>query len=345
MSSNEDTNEGGQGQPSSEDTLGDDGGGNISSPAQELATMAEAEEIWTADAMEAAIPCDIIEIDEDEVKAQIEQEEVAGDETGLMPAGEPEDLDEPEPESGDDIDLLGYGYPPPFTRWENFDDYRKYPYRSVGKLFFKQDGTSFVCSASSIGGCAIITAGHCVHAGNNSSDGWASDVVFVPAYKDGAAPFGVWPARYLTTRSQWYKNGISKGLSEDIGGAVLHKQGGRTISQRVGWLGFAWNWSREQHWLSTGYPAASPFNGQRQWINAGSYAYNGSVGASPNPVGMGNDLTGGCSGGPWIWRFQSGNYVNGVNSYRRSTKPKELFSPYFGNAAKSLYDSLKAGRC
>ena len=316
--------------------------GNEFSPQAEVMTMAEAAEIWTAAAMEAATPCDVIEVDEDAIAA--EQAATEGEEDRLIPGGEPEDLSEPQPESGD-IDLLGYGYPAPFSRWENFADYKLYPYRTVGKLFFKQGGGSYVCSASSIGGCAIITAGHCVHQGNNSSAGWSKDVAFVPAYRDGVAPYGVWPARYLVTRTQWYKNGISKGLSEDIGGAVLHKQGGKSISQRVGWLGFAWNWSREQHWLSMGYPAAAPFNGQRQWINAASFAYNGNVGASPAPVGMGNDLTGGCSGGPWIWQFGAGNYVNGVNSYRRSSKPKELFSPYFGDAAKALYDTLKKGTC
>ena len=343
MSDDTNMNDGGTGEPVP-DTNGDDAAdGNVVSATQALTTMAEAEEIWTADAMREAEPCDVIEIDEDDVADEADYSPQEGE--NLVAGGEPADLDEPAPDTEADLETLGYSYPPPFSRWENFFDYRIYPFRTVGKLFFKRGGRSYVCSASSIGGCAIITAGHCVHAGNNSSSGWATDVVFVPAYKDGAAPFGQWPARYLQTRMQWYKNGISKGLSEDIGGAVLHKQGGRKISQRVGWLGFSWNWSRNQHWISAGYPAAAPFNGQRMILNAASYAYNGSVGASPAPVGMGNDMTGGCSGGPWIWRFGAGNYVNGVNSYRRSSKPKELYSPYFGNAAKSLYDSLRKGTC
>ena len=265
--------------------------GNISSPESAIQTMAEAAEIWTVSAMELAEPCDIIEIDEEAVDEVAEA--LADEKTKLIPGGEPEDIDEPRPDSTEDIETLGYSYPAPFTRWENFCDYRIWPFRAVGKLFFKQNGRSYVCSASSIGGCAIITAGHCVHAGNNSSNGWSTDVVFVPAYKDGSAPFGQWPARYSTTRVHWFRHGISKGLSEDIGGCVLRKQNGRKISQRVGWLGFAWNWSRNQHWLSHGYPAAPPFNGRRMQINAASYAYNGNVGANPAPVGMGNDLTGG----------------------------------------------------
>jgi V8-like Glu-specific endopeptidase len=347
MSNGQDLSDGNPGDGASGvgEPTGSDPSGNMTSPRSAIQTMAEAEQIWTADAMESAEPCDIIEIDESD-QALADKPDTAADESSrLMPGGEPEEVDEPLAESADDLETLGYSYPAPFTRWENFCDYRIWPFRTVGKLFFKRGGRSFVCSASSIGNCAIITAGHCVHAGNNSSGGWSTDVVFVPAYKDGNAPFGVWPAAYSMVRTQWYRNGIPKGLSEDIGGCILRKQNGRKISQRVGWLGFAWNWSRNQHWLSHGYPAASPFNGRRMQINAASFAYNGSVGASPAPVGMGNDLTGGSSGGPWIWRFGTGNYVNGVNSYRRRSKPKEMFSPYFGNAAKSLYDSLKNASC
>ena len=315
--------------------------GNTSSPVRAL--QLATEELWTASEMEEAKPCDIIEIDEAEIESA--ESLLEGEEEHLIAGGEPDDDGEPTAEE-EDIELLaGYGYPAPFTRWENFCRYTLYPYRTIGKLFFKQGGSSYVCSASSIGGCAIWTAGHCVHRGNNSPSGWSTNVVFVPAYKDGNAPYGQWPAKQLWTRTAWYKYGIPKGLAQDMGGAILYKQGGKKISQRVGWLGFAWNWSRVQHWLSIGYPAGAPFNGKRMQINAASYAYNGSVGADPAPVGMGNDLTGGSSGGPWVWRFGTGNYVNGNNSYRRSTKPKEMFSPYFGNHAKSLYDTLRAGTC
>jgi V8-like Glu-specific endopeptidase len=324
-----------------------DAGDNISSPVMQLQTMNEAANIWTAEAMKSAQPCNILEIDDDVIEGERAREQLSESREQAVPGspGSPqEEIGDPE-QSQDLETVLGYSYPPPFTRWENFSDYRTWPYRAVGKLFFKRNGQSFVCSASSIGGCAIITAGHCVHAGNDSSTGWSTDVVFVPAYKDGECPFGQWPARNSTTRTQWYSNGIPKGLSEDIGGCVLHKQGGQTISQRVGWLGFAWNQSRLEHWIALGYPAASPFNGQRMQINAASYAYNGDVGASPDPVGMGNDLTGGSSGGPWIRQFGSSYHVNGVNSYRRNSNPKEMFSPYIGNAAKSLYDSLRNASC
>lgn len=316
--------------------------GNMSTPMIAIQTTDDgSDELWTADEMEAATPCDILEIDDDDL-ADEEAPLTSQDEDGgtVVEGGAPDDDaaavdEEAQATSG------GYNYPAPFTRYEVFTPYTQYPYRAMGKLFFKRGGRSYVCSASSVGNNAIYSAGHCLHAGNNKSSGWATNVVFVPAYRDGVAPYGQWQARQLFVRSQWYKHGISKGLAQDMGAAVLHKRNGKKISQVVGWLGFAWNWSKYQHWSQHGYPAASPFNGRRLIANHSSFAYHGSVGANPKPIGVGSDLTGGSSGGPWVLKFGTSNYLNGVNSYRRSSKPKEMYSPYFNNNAKSLFDTVR----
>lgn len=318
--------------------------GNIQSPA--VALELASEQIWTVSEMEEAQPCDVIEISDEDLKKFLQAEEEKPEPTG---AGEGvESGGKPEQAAGEGVaqpavETLGYGYPPPFTRHEVLCSYSIYPYITIGKLFFKQGGISYVCSAASIGNYAIWTAGHCVHSGNGSASGWSTNMVFVPAYKDGNAPYGQWPAKYLIVRTAWYKNGIPKGLCEDMGGAVLFPNSGRKISQVVGWLGFAWNWSQEQHWHALGYPAASPFNGQRLIETEASFAYNTDVGCSPSPVGIGCDMTGGCSGGPWIWKFGTGNYLNGNNSFRHTDKPSEIFSPHFNNSAKSLRDALTAG--
>ncbi|MCV2884339.1 hypothetical protein OE749_06495 [Aestuariibacter sp. AA17] len=313
--------------------------GNSESPVAQIQTMDE--ELWTAEEMEQAEPCDIIEVSDAALK-KVEEEKFTQAEEGGMFA----ESGEPELDAEDDFEEQatsgGYNYPPPYTRYEVFDSYKVYPYRCVGKLFFKRNGKSYVCSASSIGGDAIWTAGHCLHAGNNKASGWATNVVFVPAYKDGAAPFGQWHVKRMWVRTSWYKHGIPKGLAQDMGGGIVYKRNGKRLSQVVGWLGFAWNFSKYQHWTQFGYPAAAPFNGKRLITCTSSYAYHGSVGASPKPIGVGSDLTGGSSGGPWIMRFATGNYVNGLNSYRRSSKKHEMYSPYFNNNAKSLYNLLKS---
>jgi len=235
---------------------------------------------------------------------------------------------------------LGYPYPAPFTRYENFDQYKKYPYVTVGKLFFTQYGVDYVCSAASIGNYALWTAAHCVHAGDGSSYGWSYNVVFAPAYMNGKAPKGQWKYYKLWTRSEWYYN---RDHRYDIGGVVLYRKGRSTIGQKVGALGFAYNLGLNQHWHNIGYPAAAPFNGHTQQICTASYAYSDTAFGSPYPSAMGCDLTGGASGGPWIVSFGGagyGNYLNGNNSYRYTGNIYELYTPYFGDAAYSLYSTL-----
>lgn len=309
--------------------------GIISSAPVSLETAQAAVEYWTEAAMRDAEPYPLPEVEEG---AGTQLGEVGGVSEGgppEAPSDQPTDA-EPQATTG------GYDYPGPFTRFEVQEVlYKLYPWSTVGKVFFTQNGRNYVASASSIGKKAIWTAGHVVHAGDNKTTGWSTNMIFVPAYRDGNAPFGKWSAVSLSTRTLWYQKGNPDGLTEDMGGAVLDTLNGKMISQVVGWLGFAWNYPRFQHWDSLGYPAAAPFNGERMHDCEASYAYNGTVSGIP-PVAIGCDLTGGCSGGPWVIQFQTSNYVNGHNSYRRSDRPLEMNSPYFDDRAKSLFDTLMA---
>lgn len=234
-----------------------------------------------------------------------------------------------------DAITAAYTYPFPFTRYENLaSNYTVYPYKTIGKVFFTMAGQSFVCSASSIGNYAVITAGHCVSDGHGH---FHTNWVFVPAYNAGAAPFGQWTVNFLIVSSAWH-NGGGALWGSDFGGAVLNKVAGLKISQKVGWLGWSVNLPvGSQHWHSIGYPQAAPFNGAKQIVCAASWATSDST----STFGIGCDATGGTSGGPLIRLLKPGvsgaaNYVNGLNSYKyTTTQPLALYSPYFGNAAKS----------
>jgi hypothetical protein len=48
-------------------------------------------------------------------------------------------------------------------------------------------------------------------------------------------------------------------------------------------------------------------------------------------------MTAGSSGGGWII---GGKYLNSVNSFGYDELPKVMFGPYFGDAAKMLYDRV-----
>ena len=308
--------------------------GNMTSPKRQAKMQ-----LWETEDFLAAKPYPLPEVTEEALRRFIEAAQAPTPTGGnASPGGRPSAA------SAAEQTLGGYSYPPPFNQHEVAVPYTTYPYVTVGKLFFNQNGGSYVASAASIGNYAIWTAGHCVHAGDNKATSWSTNLVFVPAYKDGAAPLGQWPASYLMCRTVWYQNGNPGGLYQDMGGAVLQTVGGLKISQKVGWLGFAWNFSRSQTWHSIGYPAESPFNGQRMWDDQASYANDGSVPGSPATVGIGCSMTGGCSGGPWIMGFGAGNYVNGHNSYRPTSQPLEIYSPYFDDtSAHSLMTQLVSG--
>lgn len=239
---------------------------------------------------------------------------------------------------------LSYSYPFPYTRYfVRSSNYKNYPERTVGKLFFtKATGGDFVCSASAVNSTnkrLIVTAGHCVSDGQGR---FHRNVVFVPAYNPDNAnvsdrePYGRWSACDLTTTNAWHTTG---NFSQDIGMIKACDRSGRKLHDTVGFLGYLANVSRNQHWHAFGYPAASPFNGRKMTVCAASYATNDS--GSPNPIGIGCDMTGGSSGGPWMVSYNpdtSGavNYINGLNSYKYGSRPAAMYSPYFGNEFLSL---------
>lgn len=236
----------------------------------------------------------------------------------------------------------GYDYPPPHTTFNVLSSLygttsSTFPYKAVGKVFFTKvsDGLNYVCSGSSIGGRAVLTAGHCVSDGNQH---YHKNWTFVPAYKNGTKPYGTWPADWMTTFTAWHAN---SNLAYDVAFVAVTNQVGKKLSAKVGNLGFAYNYDRVQHWNMFGFPQASPYDGKYMVETQASFA-GVDTSKDPNTTGIGTVQTPGCSGGPWILSFSpsvSGNYANGVNSYLFTAQPKEIFSPYFNDAVKkNLYD-------
>jgi hypothetical protein len=334
----------------------ENGGGEISALTNSIGWLA-ATSSWTKERMLAAQPFPTAII-EGEFTLSTELPVTVGN-PGIQPSSPPEASEVPflaEEAIGtmSGSSLLGYSYPPPYTRYKNFDSYKVFPYSTIGVLFFSQDGTDYWCSAASIGNDAVWTAGHCVHTGDGTDDGWSEDVIFVPAYEvdnsnNVKTPRGVWTAYNVWTKGSWFSSGD---LRYDMGGAVLEPIAGEKISQVVGNLGFSYNLdSSSELWFNFGYPSEDEFDGTWQYICSGPFAYDDPVGPNlnnpwspPYPVGMGCDMTRGSSGGPWIKDFSgvagSANFLNGNNSYRYSSHPEEMFSPYFGDAAKTLWNQL-----
>jgi V8-like Glu-specific endopeptidase len=307
----------------------------VSSPrdfsASEEATIA----YWTPQRMENAVP---VEAERKRPTARVEDESSAMQRDGVSVAG----IDVPNDQEGRVVMAAqsqpAAEYPFPFGRRSVETQLKKVsPYRTVGRVFYRQNGVNYVCSGSSVvskPNDVVFTAGHCL---NDGSGTWSKDVVFVPGWRPGKnhAPYGVFPAKTLWAPEGWVTQQL---FAYDIGAFSVKKNSKRkTLQKAVGALGFAYNEGRVQHWDVFGYPAARPFSGQRLINCSSAFAAQDDMGGlGPDANGIGCDMTQGSSGGPWILKLRRGNLLNGVTSYGYAEMPAARFSPYFDGAANNL---------
>ncbi|MBO0778896.1 MAG: hypothetical protein J2P37_08735 [Ktedonobacteraceae bacterium] len=213
-----------------------------------------------------------------------------------------------------------------------------YPLSTVGKVFFVSGGRNFVCSGTSINSpnkSLVDTAGHCLY-DHEHNGGWSRNWIFCPMYSNGNTPVGCWTANYFYTSSSWVKNGD---FESDYGLVVVHPRSSGRLVNRVGGVGWAYNYSPKQSFHAYGYPAAKPFNGQTMKSCSGTstvWKYNNGTMDMSIPCNM----TGGSSGGPWLVKISGGWYVNGHNDFTWSKYPGRMFSPYYGNAWYKLYTKV-----
>jgi len=205
---------------------------------------------------------------------------------------------------------------------------------TAGRVFFKFKGQDASCSGDAVTSknkSVVVTAGHCV----KYEGSWHKNWVFVPGYHDGKRPFGTWPAKKLLTTPQWKK---SENLNYDVGMAVVGSRGGKKLTQAVGGQGIAFNQPRGKAMYAFGYPAESPYDGEKL-IYCNGTAFDEPLGQS-NDQGLNCTQTGGASGGPWFLKFSRSKGTglqNSVNSFKYSFSPAWMFGPYFGKQAAALY--------
>lgn len=207
------------------------------------------------------------------------------------------------------------------------------PQPELGKVFFTLGGTNYVCSgtATTSGNSDVVTtAGHCLHEGPGS---FATNFAFVPAYENGAEPYGKWTAKELFTTAEWAASGD---FEYDAGFAVMNTNaGGASLTDVVGSYPIAFNKARGLQYQSFGYPAAAPFDGQTLWSCTGTVK-DDPYGATTQ--GLPCDMTGGSSGGGWI----TGGALNSVNSYKYRADSSTMYGPYFGSTIEAVYRTAAA---
>lgn len=208
----------------------------------------------------------------------------------------------------------------PFQRWTHFGNYLAFPRSVIGKLFVTIPGFGpGVCSATVTGLNMVLTAAHCNSDGNGST---GSNRMFCPSwFKGGPTGTGVahpargcWAVTDSVTAAPYHNGGD---LDYDYACLVTSPTGGvpqTSIGNATGgWAGIVAGAPLGWMTMSFGYPAESPFPGYHI-IHVASVTWYGAhftLGGQASYF-MGNDMTGGSSGGPWMlnWNHRTAEYAD-----------------------------------
>lgn len=224
--------------------------------------------------------------------------------------------------------------PIPYASYEVTSDYRTYPYSTVGKIFMLFDGEISSCSGTAIASAnksVVWTAGHCVY---GTRIGWVDDLIFVPAYKDGDAPLGIFPIYDLVVPQGWidYEN-----WADDQAAVVVGpNSAGQSLTDVVGSRGIQWNVDPVE-FQAFGYPGEPEpkYNGERMIVCESPYG-----GAEEEYFGgfsilIGCDMEFGASGGGWV------DATGRVNSNVSHGQPgsEVMKGPYFDDITAAVYDA------
>lgn len=212
---------------------------------------------------------------------------------------------------------------------ELIGDVTAFPYDAVGKLFMKFGDETTAGTAWIVGDRTIITAGHCLF-DHGTREKWPEAVAFVPGYDGSRASLSrQWAAEKIHILAGWHDDRIDK-YRYDLAAVTLRT----AIGASAGRLAWAGNLGRsDSPFRAVGYPMVGvpgfAFDGRRMWGCVGRYA------GGTNPVRMMNNMSDGCSGGPWLVTRSGSLYVAGINSYRPGTSD-QVQSPVLGRGFENL---------
>ncbi|MDH4142661.1 MAG: trypsin-like peptidase domain-containing protein, partial [Chloroflexota bacterium] len=223
-----------------------------------------------------------------------------------------------------------------------------------GKVFFTLDATDYVCSASAIDDdgdadySLVMTAAHCVY--DEEVDVFATQWIYVPdwdaapTYDCATVAHDCWLAQALVIHAGWADEesltlaAVKHDYAVAVVGAGVLDSGQLddlgSYPVRIGPVpvGGAAD--------IFGYPAAPPFQGDDLTYCSGTVSLSTSDG-----WGMTCNMTGGASGGPWLYGSTdpadgSGSLAS-VSSYRIQGDPG-LYGPELDGATRAVINAAKS---
>jgi hypothetical protein len=210
-----------------------------------------------------------------------------------------------------------------------------FPQSVHGKIFFTIPGAGdAACSGTLVASRlqnVVLTAGHCVQYPGASP---SSNVVFVPGYRDGAEPFGEYPASGVLAPAEWSSR---FDISYDV--AIL--QLAAPLERTLGARGVAFNKAPNTSYRIFGYPGkpSPPYNGERLVQCDASFFALENAGSHPfSTIAFPCGMRQGSSGGGWV--NPEGQVASVVShGYTDPALDGLITGPYFGDAVKRLYNA------
>ena len=205
----------------------------------------------------------------------------------------------------------------------------------VGALFSTGSQGDHFCTASSVQsprGDLIITAAHCVYA----SGRLRSNIAFVPGYRRGQAPYGVWVPKTFIVDDRWKR---SSDPDLDVAFIVLQPQSGKHVANVLGANAISFDTAFSQQVRVTGYP---------QTADAPITCVNTTIRQSPTQLEFPcQGFAGGTSGSPWVvrpsTRTLTGTIIGVIGGYQEGGNTSDIsYSPYFGADIQQLYERALA---
>lgn len=206
---------------------------------------------------------------------------------------------------------------------------------TVGALFSTVGSQAHFCTASVVLSPTrnlLLTAAHCVYGTN----GYQSNVAFVPGYHDGVAPYGTWPVSALLVAQGWQ---TSRDPNLDFAFlSVAADAEGRQLQNVTGGnlLGIDRGYDHTVTVIGYSDTANNPTD---QPIMCQTQSFQ----AMPDQQQFNcHGYFDGTSGGPWLIDFDpgtgSGTVIGDIGGYQEGGDYEYTsYSPYFGKLTLDLY--------